>query len=357
MHEGKANHGAASQLDVDHSYKELGLSADASDAEIKAAWRRLAARWHPDRNQSPAALRKIQRINRALEEIRQARRMPDGVADAAQDAAATSQAQDPPERPIELTVDVTLEEALAGCVKHLQGEVVDACGECHATGLHTKAGGCPACEGTGKVRQQFWFLWASAPVECGACQGHGMVQASCGACEGTGQGATRKYRCRVRIPAGTRDADVLESDPSARSGEGTHQGAITARVRLQPHEFFTLDEDGTVRCELPVDGFAWVANRWIEVPTPSGLQQMRLSRGHLAYRIKGQGFPAASQRTGKRADCIVTVVPQFPQTFDAAQEAQIDRLIETNTGCVGTAASKQVSAWDDLVDAWQARLP
>jgi hypothetical protein len=60
-------------LNVEESYSELGLDPDCSDAEIKTAWRRLAARWHPDRNASPQALRKIQRINRAVEEIRRAR--------------------------------------------------------------------------------------------------------------------------------------------------------------------------------------------------------------------------------------------------------------------------------------------
>jgi hypothetical protein len=66
-----------------------------------------------------------------------------------------------------------------------------------------------------------------------------------------------------------------------------------------------------------VDGFAWMANRWIDVPTPGGLQQMRLRRGFLTYRIKGQGWPLPAG--DERADCIVTVDPQFPEELSSQQ--------------------------------------
>ena len=70
-------------MHLDDSYHELGLAPGSSDAEVKAAWRRLSARWHPDRNDSPQALRKMQRINWALKAIRQARAEPAPAPDAA----------------------------------------------------------------------------------------------------------------------------------------------------------------------------------------------------------------------------------------------------------------------------------
>ena len=109
-------------------------------------------------------------------------------------------------------------------------------------------------------------------------------------------------------------------------------------MELQPHEFFTAEADGTLKCELPVDGFAWMANRWIEVPTPRGLQQMKLRRGYLSYRIKDAGLPWASD--AQAADCIVTVVPMFPQEFSREQEAAIDRLVASNSGAAGTAGRR-----------------
>src|SRR5688500_2359649 len=127
-------------LDVDDSYKELGLTAGASDAEIKAAWRRLAARWHPDRNHTPQALKKIQRINRALEEIRKSR---------GNDIAATEEVGARARQTVDHTVELTLEEAIAGCAKEMEGEVVDECVECGGSGAEAHARPCQECDGAG----------------------------------------------------------------------------------------------------------------------------------------------------------------------------------------------------------------
>ena len=75
-------------MHVEDPYHDLGLRPDSTDEEVKAAWRRLSARWHPDRNKSPHALRNIQRINRALEEIRRARKNLDAEADETSTPAA-----------------------------------------------------------------------------------------------------------------------------------------------------------------------------------------------------------------------------------------------------------------------------
>lgn len=353
-------------MDVDTSYSELGLTAQSTDAEIKTAWRRLAARWHPDRNNSPAALRKIQRINQALEQIRASRRGPleTGVEDAGRDSdegwrTATGSGGDEsagrPERILNHTVRLSLEEAVAGCIRDLHGEVVDECEECGATGFQAQAAECPACAGTGQLRQPLWFLWAAPVVECRRCQGHGVIRQACGACAGSGHARSRKYRCRVSIPAGARDGAVLHFPARAAARTSRFNEILSVRVELQPHEFFELEADGTVRCEIPVDGFAWIANRWIEVPTPAGLQQMKLKRGHLGYRIKGQGMP--SEPSGPRADCIVTVVPLFPDEFSNKQQAQIDRLIATNTEDSQSAAGKRAAAWNQRLQCWQAGLP
>jgi molecular chaperone DnaJ len=343
-------------VNVEDSYRELGLAPDSTDAEVKAAWRRLAARWHPDRNASPHALRKIQRINRALEEIRRFRASAFGPVTESGfpfDAGASPQAHARPERTLHHTVRLTLEEALAGCIKDLDGEVAEDCLACGATGVQKQASECSECGGTGHVRQPLWFSWM-APVKCKACHGQGALRQPCAPCEGSGQAPARQYRCRARIPGGVRQGDLLHVGAQLQGRQANDKVALEVRVELAPHAFFTLDEDGTVRCELPVDGFAWVANRWIEVPTPSGLQQMRLKRGYHTYRIKAQGFPGEG---GERADCIVSVVPLFPEEFSKAQEAQIDKLIATNTKSSDTPAHRRAAAWQRAVKEWQARQP
>ena len=109
-----------------------------------------------------------------------------------------------------------------------------------------------------------------------------------------------------------------------------------------------------MKFEVPVDGFAWIANRWIEVPTPTGLQQMRLRRGHLSYRIKGQGF---LRKVRTACGLHRHVVPLFPEELSSKQEAQIDRLIATNSGRRRYGCWSSVVGWNQSLEKWQARLP
>lgn len=331
-------------MDVDECYQELGVAPGASDAEVKAAWRRLAARWHPDRNASPEALRKIQRINQALEEIRRCKREM-----AAEDSDEPVEPQEPA---VDHVIDLTVEEFASGCVRELHGDLVQDCADCEGSGQQLRATACSECGGSGRVQQALWVAWLSPTVECGACHGRGETRPGCTACASSGKVAGN-YRCQAKIPAGLRAGDVL--DVPARM-QGGRRGRLTVRVRvsLQPHEFFGVDADGTLTCELPVDGFAWMANRWIEVPTPRGLQQMRLQRGILNYRIRAAGLPW--QDGAARADCIVTVAPLFPEEFSREQEALVDRLVASNTAAAGTASGDRMARWSRQVASWQARV-
>lgn len=343
-------HPNPSDVELDDPYRELGLTPEASDAQVKAAWRRLAARWHPDRNASPQALHRIQRINRAIEAIRQAR----GDADETGEAPPPSTPPEAPadEHPIEHTLSLSLEEAARGCVREVQGEIARSCAACSGSGL-ASAQACVACGGEGQLRQALWFGWLSASVNCETCGGAGTLQVPCAGCGGSGHETPRRYRGRLRIPPGVREGQRLQARVRVQGSEG--QQPLDVRISLQPHEFLALEADGTVRVEVPVDGFAWVAGHWIEVPTPYGLRQMRLQRGALTYRIRGEGFPAAP--SGPRADCLVTVVPLFPQEWNTRQAALLDKLVAANTGDAASEAGARVQAWAGMVAAWQARAP
>jgi DnaJ-class molecular chaperone len=96
-----------------------------------------------------------------------------------------------------------------------------------------------------------------------------------------------------------------------------------------------------------------MAERWVQVPTLRGLQQMRLRRGALSYRIKSAGLPW--QDGGRCADGIVNVVPVFPPDLDAAQEGLVEALVASNTGRLGTEAAARAAAWQARVEGWQAR--
>jgi len=333
-------------MNIDESYRELGLAPTATDAEVKEAWRRLAAQWHPDRNASPQALRKIQRINSALAEIRRVK----GMGPATGPAPFTAQEAAP--EVVEHRVTLTLEEACTGCTRELHGQVEERCTDCAGAGLHARASTCTDCAGTGRVRPHLWFSWMTTTSECGACQGKGSRRARCAACAGNGYVRPRKYRCRVQVPAGTRAGAVLEVTAHVQGRQRQHELTLRVRVDWSPHPFFVMDASGTVACEVPVDGFAWMAERWTEVPTPRGMQQMRLRRDHLTYRIKGQGLPGDD---GQSADCMVTVVPLFPEELGREQQALLDKLVAANSGARGSAAGKRIAAWQAAMQAWQAK--
>ncbi len=144
----------------------------------------------------------------------------------------------------------------------------------------------------------------------------------------------------MRIPAGVRHGDVLYAE-----GGGDAGSKLELCIELASHKLFELDGDGVLRCQMPVDGFAWVANRWIDVPTLKGLHQMRLQRGCHAYRLRGQGFPLAGR--GEAGDFIVTVVPVFPSTLSADQEALLDQLMATG------GDDGPMQAWRGKVRAWE----
>ncbi|WP_046113119.1 DnaJ C-terminal domain-containing protein [Aquincola tertiaricarbonis] len=329
--------------------EELGLRPGASEAEIKAAWRKLVSRWHPDRNASRAAVEKMQRINQAFELLRGAGAAAAPVRPA--EPAAPAAAPSPPParkapageaaRPLSRRIKLTLEEAALGCLRVLRGQVAQGCTACAGQGLRWPGGACASCEGRGEVRQRAWYGWLATTATCEDCGGDGRARERCAPCEGSGKLPPRRYELKVRIPPGVRDGDLL-GVPAGRA-EASPEGGVDLHIELQPHAFFTLDDDGTVRCEMPVDGFSWLGGRSVEVPTLEGTQPLALRHGECVYRLRGQGFPAS--RRGARADLVVTVMPIFPQPLSTDQQILLDRLIATTAS----------ASTGPLAD-WQRRL-
>lgn len=304
-------------MTIDDAYAELGLSPDVSLTQAKAAWRSLVSRWHPDRNRQVDAAARMQRINRALEQIRDATQ---GLAEAEPEAEADPDSF--PLRTVQRRVKLTLEEAAAGCIKVLRGTVVDPCGTCAGTGHALKPQDCAACAGQGKVRERVWFGWYGPATACADCEGRGVLRPTCQACEGTGKTEAARYRFSVRLPPGVRDGDLLHVAPPRGAAV-----ALDIQIGLRPHAGLVLDDDGTLRCELPVDGFCWIANRTVDMPTLQGPQPLSLRRGQVVYRLPGKGFPA--RRGVSRADQIVMVVPRFPMQLSGEQKRLLDRLVAT----------------------------
>ena len=308
-------------MTVNDAYAELGLPPGADLAEAKAAWRGLVSRWHPDRNGHADASARMQRINRALEQIRAATT---GKVKPTPGPSASPRAT--PTRTVHRRVQLTLEEAAAGCIKVLQGTVVDTCAVCAGTGQTLKPQTCGACEGEGQVHERTWFGWYGPAMVCSNCEGSGELRPQCTVCAGSGKMEMANYRLSVRLPANMRSGDMLHVAP----GRARAAVALDITVEVLPHAHLVRDDDGTVRCELTVDGFAWIANRSIEIPTLQGLQVLDLQRGQVVYRLAGKGF--LENKNGHRADQIVIVVPQFPAKLSREQERLLNKLAASSAG-------------------------
>jgi molecular chaperone DnaJ len=329
-------------LSTETAYQELGLAPGASDAEVKAAWRRLVSRWHPDRNASRAAVEKMQRINQAFELLRDAA----GAMPAAkeQDASTASPSGPRPAaaKPVKRRIKLTLEEAALGCLRVLSGRLTPACVACEGAGLRWPGGDCAGCNGSGQVRERAWYGWMSTTTACADCGGDGRARDTCGTCSGAGKLPPRDYELRVRIPAGVRDGDLL----GVPGGANGPPGGLDLQIELLPHAFFRLDDDGTMHCEMPVDGFRWIAGRTVEVPTPGGLKPLALRHGECLYRLPGEGFPAS--RRGPRGDLWMTVRPVFPPSLSTDQQILLDRLIATSAA----APDGALAAWQQQLAGW-----
>ena len=355
-------------METQAAYAQLGLHPSASDAQIKATWRRLVAAWHPDRNAAPDAGQRMQLINKAYQHIRQLR---DGViedvspppgatpakaaaaraaaaraaAKAAAEAAARAKAEQPRATHVR-TVRLSMEEAILGCTRTLRGHFTHTCHTCAGKGQRVLAKACTTCNGSGAVRKPSLFGWLWNEAACVDCGGDGRLRTGCKDCEGSGEWQV-SYRRRVRFPAGVRPGYVL-SVPASR--HGALEVVLELVVELEPHALFVLASDGALRCEMPVNGYAWMAGRWVEVPTPDGLQQMRLNRDALVYRLAGQGFPASPR--GPRGDYFVKVVPQFPAQDDPAQEALLAQLIERSNRAALADLEQPLGQWQRKLTRW-----
>ena len=345
-------------MDDQEAYEELGLDPSASDAQVKATWRRLVAAWHPDRNAAENAPARMQLINKAYQHIRQLRdgnnndELDTANAESPESTPNTGADRQHPETAQKThlhTVRLTLEDAIFGCTRTIRGQFTHGCDACAGNGHRVLAKVCANCRGSGAVRKATLFGWLWNDASCTDCGGDGRQRAPCETCEGSGE-RTVTYRRRIRFPAGVRDGHIL-CLPTPRH-DGVEVG-LELRVEIESHPLFSLDEAGMLRCEMPVNGYAWMAGRWVEVPTPQGVQQMRLNRDALVYRLRGQGFPCAPH--GPRGDYMVKVVPVFPAHEDTAQELLLDQLIASSTRAAESNPSQPLGQWQRRMKRWNSK--
>ena len=338
-------------------YEVLGIDRNATEEEIRRAFRKLAFKYHPDHNHEDMAGEKFKEVNEAYEVLSD----PDkraaydrfghggaeglfgrgfegfefggfgDIFDAFFGGAATATRQ-APRRGADLSYSITIsfEEAALGCEREVTISRTENCSLCQGVGC--KPGSqpvrCPNCNGTGQVRrvQQSLFGRFTHTTTCKQCQGEGrIITEPCPQCRGTGK-EKRKRNISVKIPAGVDNGSQIRLSGEGEAGtRGGSPGNLYITLSVEEHEFFTRYNDD-ILYELPINFAQAALGTEVEVPTLDSKTKLKLPAGSQTgqvFRLKGQGIAHLHGRG--RGDQLVTL---FVVTPDSLTEKQRQLLRE-----------------------------
>ncbi|NMG46978.1 DnaJ domain-containing protein [Azoarcus communis] len=305
------------------AFSLLELEPGATQASIKRAFRRLAMRWHPDRNPDPAALEHFKRLRAAHDSLLESFEA-DTPLPSTQDAGHATSAPRAADRRRDLEID--LEQAVLGGEASLVFDIPSPCSDCDGSGWQTWAHSrlCPDCHGSGRIRT------ANGLTPCAVCNGRGYSNRTpCTCCDGSGQIVGHRT-LTVRIPPGIAEGDLLrlEGEGEPASDAGGLPGDLLLRIRLRPHPLYRVIGRDVV-IERPVSIFTLLGGGQIRVPGPSEPHTLNIEAGSAAprtVRIEGAGLPA---RSGFAAGALcVSLNPVTPAPTSDKSVIELYRAIQ-----------------------------
>ena len=346
-------------------YTVLGVQKDASDQDIKSAYRKLALKYHPDRN--PGDKSAEDSFKEAAEAYsvladNDKRARYDRFGHAAVSGQSGAAGFDPtifaefddifgslgdifgfggmfgnrrrngPQRGADLRYDlgITFEQAANGSEPTIQIPRRETCDTCHGSGAAagTKPTPCPQCRGAGQLRYQQGFFTVART--CGECGGSGrVVTKPCQPCRG--MGTTEQLRkLKVRIPAGIATGQRLRLMGEGEAGaQGGPPGDLYVVIEVEEHPFFQRDGND-LACQIPVNFTTLALGGEIQVPMiGEDTEALKIPEGTETgsmFRIRGKGMPDVSGRG--RGDLLITVQAITPRKLTREQRKLLEQLAE-----------------------------
>lgn len=362
-------------------YEVLGVARGASGNEVKKAFRQLAMKFHPDKNQGDAeAEARFKEVAEAYEILgdEQKRQMYDRYGhDGLRGAGFNGGFQNSeeifshfsdifgdlfgfsgggggrrrgPRRGPDLEYPLTIEflEAAKGCEKEIQVPKHAVCQSCDGNGAApgSQPQTCATCRGAGEVVQAQMFL--RIRTTCPSCGGRGkVIRDPCPPCEGSGRTRVTD-KLKVSIPAGIDDGMQLRLQGKGDAGDpGAPAGDLYITVRIAEHEIFGRDGHN-VLCQVPIGYATACLGGDIAVPTIDGEEVLSIERGTPSgkvYTLRDRGIPALNGRG--RGDQLVQVVVAVPKTL-AAREEELVRQLAT----LQDAKVADRSIWKEFLNRW-----
>jgi molecular chaperone DnaJ len=348
-------------------YELLGVSKSASAAEIKKAYRKMAVKYHPDKNPgNKEAEEKFKEISHAYEVLSDENKRarydqfgPEAFTSAgrANGAGAGGGFHDPFDifsqvfgggggggsifedlfggggfsqrssngardgADLRYDLEIDFEDAVYGADKKIRIPKMTSCENCKGSGCEPGSGKktCPQCGGSGQVSLAQGFF--NIRQTCPACQGAGqIIEKPCSKCRGEGRVRTEKT-LQIHIPPGVDTGSRLRVSNEGESGvRGGRSGDLYVFIHVRPHEVFQR-EGNDIICEVPVDYPTAALGGVIEVPTVAGKAKMKIpegTQGGTVLRLKGKGIP--SLRGGPRGNQLVRIFVEVPKSLNREQK-------------------------------------
>ena len=362
-------------------YETLDVSRNATDEEIKKAYRKLAMKYHPDRNQdNPSAEEKFKEVKEAYEILsdKDKRAAYDQYGHAGVDPNMGAGGaggfgggspfgdfgdifgdifgnmgggrQRGPQvyrgADLRYSMEITLEEAAKGKATQIRVPSWDECDECHGSGAEagTSVETCPTCQGSGQVRMSQGFF--SVQQTCPNCHGTGKhIPSPCKKCHGQGKIKSQKT-LEINIPAGIEDGMRIRNAGKGEPGvNGGPAGDLFVEIHIKHHSVF--ERDGTdLHCTIPLAFSKAALGGEIEVPTLHGRASMSVPEGTQTgqvFRLKGKGMPHV-RSASTIGDLYVHVELEVPVKLNNEQKDLI-RKLEKSLEAGGGKHSPKSKSW------------
>lgn len=354
-------------------YELLGVSRDASTDDLKKAYRKLAVKYHPDKNpDDDDAEAKFKEISEAYDTLKDEdkRAAYDRYGHAAFTQGGMGRSgggggfagHDPFDifreafgggggggifeeffgggghsgaggaahgADLRYDLEITLEEAAKGTEKEIRYRRPVPCKKCSGSGAEpgSKKVTCQTCGGVGQVTSNRGFI--SFRQVCPTCQGAGQtIEKPCTACRGEGR-VMDSSTVNVRIPAGVATGSKLRSSGKGEAGHmGGQSGDLYIIVHVKEHELFER-HDNDLFCEVPIKFTLAALGGQIKVPTLFGKGNLKIPAGTqtgTTFRLRDQGIPAL--RGGRKGDLLIRVQVEVPTKLNSEQKAKLEEYAE-----------------------------